>query len=194
MRWMRAACREIIAMPKPGSKYYPLYQFLVDNPEDIVRLTFPRIEAILGSDLPSTATKSKAFWSNRSRGGLQASGWLNADYRVVEVDLEYGEVVFQRRVMRYEVRKKGGTILWHGGMVRALRAHLGMSQAEMAELLGVRQQTVSEWENEVYLPTRGRSNHLTMVAEKAGFYTAYEAEEDSTSAGRQIRDESAEKP
>ncbi len=54
-------------------------------------------------------------------------------------------------------------------MVRALRGHLDVNQAELAEILGVRQQTVSEWETGVYRPTRGRSKHLTMVAEKAEF-------------------------
>lgn len=166
---------------KSGSKYFPLYQFLVDHPQDMVRLTFLRIETILGSELPSSATKSKAFWSNRIQGGLQASAWLNAGYHVVEVNFPCGEVAFQKPIHRYTVRKEGDTILWQGGTVRALRDYLGMSQAEMAELLGVRQQTVSEWENEVYLPTRGRSNHLSMVAEKVGFYIVDQSEEDSNS-------------
>jgi DNA-binding transcriptional regulator YiaG len=43
------------------------------------------------------------------------------------------------------------------------------SQAELAEELGVRQQTISEWETGMYQPKRAMSKLLTMVAEQAGF-------------------------
>jgi DNA-binding transcriptional regulator YiaG len=46
---------------------------------------------------------------------------------------------------------------------------MNLNQMELARILGLRQQTVSEWETGVYRPTRGRSKHLTMVAEKAAF-------------------------
>ena len=57
--------------------------------------------------------------------------------------------------------------------MRALRKHLEVSQQELAEDLGVRQQTVSEWETGMYQP-RGASNTLLhIIAERADFhYTA----------------------
>ncbi len=59
--------------------------------------------------------------------------------------------------------------VWNAGRVRALRGHLAMSQREMAEEMGTRQQTISEWETGLYAP-RGLSERLlTLIAERAGF-------------------------
>jgi DNA-binding transcriptional regulator YiaG len=44
-----------------------------------------------------------------------------------------------------------------------------MSQEQFAIELGVRQQTVSEWENGRYLPKRSMSKLLTFLAIKANF-------------------------
>ncbi len=58
---------------------------------------------------------------------------------------------------------------WDPDGVKRLREHLGLSQEGLAEELGVRQQTVSEWETARYQP-RGASNRLlTLIAERAGF-------------------------
>ncbi len=46
---------------------------------------------------------------------------------------------------------------------------MGLSQAELAAELGVRQQTISEWETGMYQPKRAMSKLLTLVAERAGF-------------------------
>jgi DNA-binding XRE family transcriptional regulator len=54
-------------------------------------------------------------------------------------------------------------------MVRALRIHMGVTQQELAGVLGVRQQTISEWEKGAYEPTRSTSKHLDRVAKEAGF-------------------------
>ena len=63
--------------------------------------------------------------------------------------------------------------VWHAGDVKALRRHLGLTQDQMADELGTRQQTISEWETGVYQP-RGLSERLlTLIAERAGF--AYDA-------------------
>lgn len=58
---------------------------------------------------------------------------------------------------------------WDAERVRALRQHLGMTQQEMAQELGIRQQTVSEWERGVYRPRGGSSRLLSWVAERADF-------------------------
>jgi len=62
---------------------------------------------------------------------------------------------------------------WDAGQVRALRQHLGLSQRELAEELGTRQQTISEWETGLYRPRGASARLLTLVAERAGFQ--YEA-------------------
>jgi DNA-binding transcriptional regulator YiaG len=100
---------------------------------------------------------------------LQAAAWMDAGYQVAEVDLTAEKVTFQKPRLRYEVKREGDAILWDGDLVRALRDHMRLSQTELAETLGVRQQTVSEWENGVYIPTRATSRLLTFVAERAGF-------------------------
>ena len=54
---------------------------------------------------------------------------------------------------------------WTAERVAALRAELGLTQQEMAEELGVRQQTVSEWETGRYLPRGASSRMLGVLAE-----------------------------
>lgn len=58
---------------------------------------------------------------------------------------------------------------WDSRRIRALRQHLDYSQQEMAEVLGTRQQTISEWENGLYEPRGTSATLLGLVAEKAGF-------------------------
>ena len=64
-------------------------------------------------------------------------------------------------------RKKGPA--WDSEGVRALRQHLGMTQEQLAQELGTRQQTISEWETGMYLPRGASRTILTMVAERAAF-------------------------
>ena len=66
--------------------------------------------------------------------------------------------------------------VWNASSVRGLRRHMALTQEQLAEELGVRQQTVSEWETGVYRPRGASDRLLTLVAERAGF--VYGAEED----------------
>ena len=61
------------------------------------------------------------------------------------------------------------TVEWTPGTIKALRGHLGMTQKQMADELGVRQQTISEWEVGVYIPRRSTQKYLSLIAERAGF-------------------------
>ncbi len=58
---------------------------------------------------------------------------------------------------------------WDSKSIRALRDSMGMTQQQMSEELGTRQQTISEWETGMYRPRGGMNRLLTLVAEKAGF-------------------------
>lgn len=58
---------------------------------------------------------------------------------------------------------------WNDETIRALRAHLQLTQAQMAQELGTRQQTISEWEVGMYKPRGGMVRLLTLVAERAQF-------------------------
>jgi DNA-binding transcriptional regulator YiaG len=62
---------------------------------------------------------------------------------------------------------------WDAAGVHALRRHLGLTQQELADELGTRQQTISEWERGLYRPRGASARLLTLVAERADF--AYEA-------------------
>jgi transcriptional regulator with XRE-family HTH domain len=61
-------------------------------------------------------------------------------------------------------------IEWTPEKIKALRKYLGVTQQELAEQLGMRQQTISEWETGVYKPRRSSQKFLSLIAERAGFY------------------------
>jgi DNA-binding transcriptional regulator YiaG len=61
------------------------------------------------------------------------------------------------------------TDLWDGSSIQALRRHLGLTQDELSEQLGTRQQTISEWETGMYQPRGASAKLLSIIAEKAKF-------------------------
>ena len=65
--------------------------------------------------------------------------------------------------------RKRNPVNWDGQGVRALRQHLRLTQAKLAEELGTRQQTISEWETGMYKPRGTSATLLTIVAERSGF-------------------------
>ena len=69
--------------------------------------------------------------------------------------------------------RAGKRLRWDNKGVRALRRHLGVTQAELADELGVRQQTISDWEVGAYRPRGASKTVLSLVAERSGF--AYDA-------------------
>jgi len=58
---------------------------------------------------------------------------------------------------------------WDKQRIRALRRHLGLTQARLAEELGTRQQTISEWETGMYQPRGPSATLLSIIAERSGF-------------------------
>ncbi len=58
---------------------------------------------------------------------------------------------------------------WDAAQVKALRVFLGLTQQMFANELGVRQQTVSEWEKGIYRPRGATVTLLNIIAEDAGF-------------------------
>ncbi|PMB26349.1 transcriptional regulator [Fischerella thermalis CCMEE 5205] len=153
---------------KGGSKYQPLLEYLQRSDCPEITLSFTEIEKLINSTLPNSARKERRWWGNRSTGSPQASAWMKAGY-VVELNLESETVTFRKPTSSYKVQTATNTMNWNSETIKALRLQMGLSQKEFAEELGVRQQTVSEWETSVYEPTRATSKLLSMVAEKAGF-------------------------
>ncbi|HUT67075.1 MAG TPA: helix-turn-helix transcriptional regulator [Dehalococcoidales bacterium] len=62
---------------------------------------------------------------------------------------------------------------WDRERIQALRRHLGLTQRELSDKLGTRQQTISEWETGMYRPRGASATLLSIIAEQAKF--KYEA-------------------
>ncbi|MFC2016944.1 helix-turn-helix domain-containing protein [Chloroflexota bacterium] len=58
---------------------------------------------------------------------------------------------------------------WDSERIRTLRRHLGLTQRKLADRLGTRQQTISEWEIGLYKPRGASSTLLSIIAERAKF-------------------------
>ena len=58
---------------------------------------------------------------------------------------------------------------WDSERIQTLRRHLGLTQRELAERLGTRQQTISEWETGMYRPRGASATLLSIIAERAEF-------------------------
>ena len=58
---------------------------------------------------------------------------------------------------------------WDSQRILTLRRHLGLTQRKLAERLGTRQQTISEWETGMYKPRGASSTLLSIIAEQAKF-------------------------
>jgi len=58
---------------------------------------------------------------------------------------------------------------WNNEEIRSLREHLNLTQVKLAEELGTRQQTISEWETGMYRPRGASATLLSMIAERSGF-------------------------
>jgi hypothetical protein len=77
------------------SKYQPLADHLSGLSADEWRASFAEVEAVLGFPLPKTATTHGTWWSNED-DKPHKRGWLDAAWRVADVDRREGKVVFER--------------------------------------------------------------------------------------------------
>ena len=73
---------------------------------------------------------------------------------------------------------------WDAESIRALRRRLGLTQGELASELGVRQQTISEWETGLYRPRGASARMLRIVAEQSG--QAYHADDPGGTADNSL--------
>jgi DNA-binding transcriptional regulator YiaG len=72
-------------------------------------------------------------------------------------------------------QRKKVKVQWDSEGIRALRAHLRLTQQELADELGTRQQTISEWETGLYRPRGTSATLLSLIAERASFNYAASA-------------------
>jgi hypothetical protein len=90
-------CARRIVSPRTISKWAGLEGHLKFRAAftNNVKLTFARIDGLIGSNLPMAAYRCVAWWSNAS-SSLHAKAWLDAGWEVQEVNFKEGFVVFKK--------------------------------------------------------------------------------------------------
>lgn len=77
------------------SKYRPLNRHLASCPEPALTMSFFELDDLVGG-LPASARQHRPWWSNERGGHVQARAWLDAGWRVDEVNLTAERVRFVR--------------------------------------------------------------------------------------------------
>jgi DNA-binding transcriptional regulator YiaG len=155
---------------KPGSKYYRLFQTLQASNQPEITLTIEQIAKLVDGELSPNAHRKRAWWSNRdSPSAVQAQAWIQAGYHTAEIDLPNQTIIFRKFQTQYNIQKHYGAVVWNHDAIKALRKHMNLTQAEFSQEVGVRRQTVSEWESGVYLPDRSTAKHLERIAIQINF-------------------------
>jgi hypothetical protein len=90
-------CARRIVSPRIVSKWTGLEGHLKFRSAftNTVKLTFARIDGLIGSNLPMAAYRDVSWWSNTS-SSIHAKAWLDAGWDVQEVNLKEGYVVFKK--------------------------------------------------------------------------------------------------
>lgn len=78
------------------SKYDPLAKHLSSRGQARVPMNFEEIERLLGFDLPASARKHRAWWSNNPDSSVITKAWLSAGYQSEQVDLASGKLIFAK--------------------------------------------------------------------------------------------------
>jgi hypothetical protein len=77
-------------------KYEGLGQFLREQRNGEIPMTFADIERVTGAKLPPSALKHRPWWSNNPRNSVMTKVWLEAGFRTEQVDMEGRRLVFRR--------------------------------------------------------------------------------------------------
>lgn len=89
---------DMVEVRPTESRYAALSIYLQNLPEseDVVKLTFAEIEGIIGTPLPQSAYKHRAWWANDSVSHAQSQEWLDAGWRVSTVSFPSQTISFSR--------------------------------------------------------------------------------------------------
>ena len=90
-------CARRVVSPWSRSKYGGLTGHLKFRGAftSVLKLSFARIDGLIGSNLPMSAYRNEKWWSN-SASSAHARAWLDAGGEVQEVNLKEGFVVFKK--------------------------------------------------------------------------------------------------
>lgn len=96
MRLMCLNCARRAVAPRRVDRFSGLAGYLKFRGAftKLVRLSFARIDGIVGENLPMEAYKSETWWSNVPN--VHSKVWLDAGWEVQEVNLKEGYVIFQK--------------------------------------------------------------------------------------------------
>ncbi|HKM59611.1 MAG TPA: hypothetical protein VJY36_01930 [Candidatus Bathyarchaeia archaeon] len=90
-------CARRIVSPRTVSKYEGLERHLKFRAAftSQVKLPFARIDGLIGSNLPMSAYRDAAWWSNTS-SNAHTKAWLKAGWEVQEVNFKEGYAIFKK--------------------------------------------------------------------------------------------------
>lgn len=105
-------CARKIVSPRTVGKYDRLANYLKFRASftNTVKLSFAKIDGIIGDNLPTSAYCDERWWSN-SPNVSHARAWVKAGWNTQEVNLKEGYVVFKKvknvkmRTSRKEIKK-----------------------------------------------------------------------------------------
>lgn len=102
-------CARRVVSPRVTSKYEGLSKHLKFRATftSMVKLSFARIDGLIGANLPMEAYRNTDWWSN-SKSSAHSKGWLGAGWEVAEVNLQEGWVYFKKvRDVSMKPREQG---------------------------------------------------------------------------------------
>jgi hypothetical protein len=109
MRMFCLNCARRTVSPKSIGKYDPLGSYLKFRAAftNTVKLSFAKIDGIIGENLPMSAYREEKWWNN-SPNDVHAKAWLDAGWKAEEVNLEEGYVVFKKsgNIQKRSFRRK----------------------------------------------------------------------------------------
>lgn len=101
-------CARRVVSPRVVSKYDGLARHLKFRAAftSMVKLSFARIDGLIGTNLPMDAYRQESWWNNLP-STVHAKGWLDAGWEVQEVNLKEGYVAFKKVRELPKVRGRG---------------------------------------------------------------------------------------
>ncbi|UCE43426.1 MAG: hypothetical protein JSV57_03410 [Candidatus Bathyarchaeota archaeon] len=108
--------RRRVSPRKLAGKYTPLSVYLARRAEftSIITLSLPKVEEIIGDELPPSAIDSEGWWMN-SRSSAQGQTWLDAGWKVDNIDLGERIVTFRKTTgvtTKAPMKKRRGKSEW----------------------------------------------------------------------------------
>jgi len=100
-------CARRVVSRRSFSKYEVLKRYLQYRAAftNVIKLSFAKMDGVMGDNLPMSAFRNEKWWSN-SQSSVHAKAWLDAGWKMQEVNLEEGYVVFQK-VKRLQTKSRG---------------------------------------------------------------------------------------